>query len=114
MTLAGHDRQTAPKRHFRRPKRVEVETDAKVSNAQYGALCNHDWQLPMAVICGSAFPVLKAVSDCAKARKKAVILAYVASKFSVDSFQRLKFAVLGFQTAPDSLSAIIELKWAFF
>ena len=93
---------------------MKLETDEKVSNAQYGALCDHDWQLPIAVIGVSAFRVLDAVPDYAKARKKAVILADMTSKFSVDSFQRLKFEVLGFQTAPDSPSAIIELKWAFF
>ena len=53
----------------------------KVSNALCGALCDHDWQLPIAVICGSAFRVLDAVPDYAKARKKAVIFADMASKF---------------------------------
>ena len=44
----------------------------KVSNALCGALCDHDWQLPIAVICGSAFRVLDAVPDYAKARKKII------------------------------------------
>ena len=68
----------------------------KISNALCGALCDHDWQLPTAVLCGSAFRVLDAVPDYAKARKKAVIFADMASKFSVDSFQRLKFEMLSF------------------
>ena len=50
-------------------------------NALCGALCDHDWQLPIAVIGGSAFRVLYAVPDYPKERKKAVIFADMASKF---------------------------------